>query len=119
VPPLPYVPIPLPIPWPAPSPGVGTPVPTPAPAPLPSTLTPVIVAPKPGGTGNPAEGLAGLFKFSLDWRFLGALLFMLLTVGVVDEVWPAYVWPYVGILLLGLTLTNIEFSPRFAALFGS
>lgn len=110
--PVPITLPPITIPWPTRTPGVGSPVPAPGvgipfPTPMP---TPVA----PAGT----NGFAALLKFSLDWRFLGALLFMLLTVGIVDSVWPEYVWPYVGILLLGLTLANVNFGPQLDKLVG-
>jgi hypothetical protein len=108
--PLP-LPQPIPIPWPHPSPGVGTPAPSPGVGVSPGIGIPIPTAPTPNLTGG---GFGGLFKFSLDWRFLGALLFILLTVGIVDEVWPEWAWPYVGILLSGLLAVNhVKFSEGF------
>lgn len=100
--PLP-LPMPVPIPWPHPSPGVGTPAPSPGVGVSPGVGIPIPTAPTPNLT---SAGFGGLFKFSLDWRFLGALLFILLTVGIVDEVWPEWAWPYVGLLLGSLTVAN-------------
>ena len=108
------MPTPFPIPWPSPRPGVGTPAPT-----TPSIgITPPVpmpTAPSPNLTGN---GLSDLFKFRLDWRFLGALLFILLTVELANQIYPEYVWAYVGILLLGLAEVNTGFLSGLTRLVG-
>jgi hypothetical protein len=104
------IPFPRPIPWPAPGPGIGVPTPSPAPSP----------APSPGGSVTPGvspisgitEPFAKLFKFIPDWGLLLALFLVALSVDLVDQTYPEYVWMYVGILLLGIILVSEGFTPQ-------
>ena len=107
------LPMPIPIPWPSPSPGVGTPAPSPGVQPSPSPGIP-FPSPQPIAVA-PAGGFPGLFKFPIDWKKLGALLFLVITVELVNDIWPEWSWPYVGLLLAGLLLVNKD---RVATLFG-
>ena len=108
-------PMPAPIPWPQPRPGVGTPYPSPSPSPGGGTTgVPFPVATSPGIT----EPFADLFKFTPDWKLLGALVFVAITVGIVERQYPEYVWLYVGILLLGFVITSRTFTPGLDKLLG-
>lgn len=112
------MPNPIPIPWPNPPPGISVPIPitTPSPiAPGPVTTIPVPTAVAGGGFTAP---FANLFKFALDWRFLGAFVLIALSVAYVEDAYPDYAYPYAGILLLGFILTSAAFGPEFSRLIG-
>lgn len=114
------IPIPNPIPWPRPSPGVGTPSPSPSPGT--GTSTGTTTGGATGVDGGSSGGITGpfadLFKFLPDWALLGALLLLMLTVGLVDQMYPQYVWWYILILLLGLSVTTPTFGAELKNLLG-
>lgn len=113
--PLPLPPT-IPIPWPVRPPGVGNPLPVPTPSPgipIPSPTPipfPVLTSPSGDGITGP---FSNLFTFTPDWKFWLALAVVAGSVGMVEEMYPEYVWMYVGILLLGFILTSAGFSPNF------
>jgi hypothetical protein len=74
--------------------------------------------PSGGSGGSIGQTFAALFGFAVDWRYILALLLMLLSVTVVESVWPEWVWPYVGVLLLGIVVVNERFGPALDSLVG-
>lgn len=102
--------MPIPMPWPTPRPGVGTPSPGVGTITNPGNVTTnPVVSPAGGGLTGP---FANLFAFSPDWKLWGALILVALSVEVLDQTYPEYVWVYVGILFLALMIKLAGFTPQ-------
>ena len=114
------VPYPLPMPLPQPIP---RPVPRPVPEPEPGPVSPGpgsgIGIPIPGTSGGTiGQPFADLFSFPVDWKYLGAVLFLAVTVNFVERYNPDYGFVYAGILLLGVIVVDGRFGPALARLVG-
>jgi hypothetical protein len=101
----PVEPIPLPpLPgYPTPSPGIGTGV-SPGIDPGVSPGISPGVSPAIMPSGSITGPFSDLFNFPINWRYMLAILVILLTVNAVEEWNMTYAWVYVFILLLGLTI---------------
>lgn len=97
------------------------PVVIPNPIPVPRRTDPgTVVTTPPGGTttgtittfpiatsgGSITDAFAAPFDFPLDWKLIGAILLLILTINAMETWYPEYVWYYVAILLLGAVITK-------------
>lgn len=102
MPPFIVLPQPYPVPFPGVSPGVSPEV---SPGVVPGSNPPGIMAP-----------FAELFNVDLNWKYVLAVLFLLLTVNMVEGWNSDYAWTYMAILLLGVIVVDGRFGPQLSAL---